>query len=240
MILDELRKLQALNQSETQLLHLAGPGPVVSVAPEAIYCSRCGSTDTTEDNDILLCDNLGCHRAYHQQCQTPVVETSDIPEGDELWYCQVCLAVFNSLKAINSAFSTTFETVDQVFPDLSEDEDEVAKTSSGSYDTRTESENDSGDDQEDEDFELNDAEEDEDEDENDAEGDGHDISDNTADTWSIKNGDGSPQKIVADSSDVSDDELHYLSKEDVIDSERWVAEFWSCTYLLVCTYWQTN
>jgi hypothetical protein len=114
VLVDSLRDLQALNAGDEQLLHLTGPGPVVSVAPEDIYCSRCRSTETREDNDILLCDNFGCHRAYHQQCQSPPVETSKIPDGDELWYCEVCLAIFNCLKVINSAFSTTYESVNQV------------------------------------------------------------------------------------------------------------------------------
>lgn len=79
-----------------------------------IYCSRCNSTNTIPENDIIICDSEGCNRAYHQKCQNPPVATSDIPLGDALWYCEICEALFKSLKCINTAFGTAYETIDEV------------------------------------------------------------------------------------------------------------------------------
>jgi len=33
---------------------------------DELVCSKCGSGDDEEGNDILLCDHEGCFRAYHQ------------------------------------------------------------------------------------------------------------------------------------------------------------------------------
>lgn len=237
-----MRDLQALNASDEQLLHLAGPGPVVSVAPEDIYCSRCRSTETCDDNDILLCDNAGCHRAYHQQCQSPAMETSKIPDGDELWYCEVCLAIFNCLKVINSAFATTYETVDQVgghshrlsdcsgwprltgcavlmdavccqvFPELSAEEKEQA--AGGNSVSAPIDVGDDDDEQNDEDFVVDGDEEADDDEDDDVE---------EEEVVPGREGGGGlieQEPVPSVSEHVSDDELQYLSKDDVIDSDR--------------------
>lgn len=89
-----------------------------------IYCSRCSLSHTTEENDILLCDNEGCCRAFHQQCQVPVVKTEDIPEGEDPWYCTSCESLYTALKAINNACDTEYETVGEVFPELNDEDDD--------------------------------------------------------------------------------------------------------------------
>uniref|UniRef100_K3WGX2 PHD-type domain-containing protein n=1 Tax=Globisporangium ultimum (strain ATCC 200006 / CBS 805.95 / DAOM BR144) TaxID=431595 RepID=K3WGX2_GLOUD len=86
-VVGALAELQNLHEGHTQYPYLAGVG-IAELLPEDIDCSRCGSTEADEDNDILICDNEGCQRAYHQKCQTPWLATSDIPVGNELWYCE--------------------------------------------------------------------------------------------------------------------------------------------------------
>ena len=34
---------------------------------EDVGCSVCSSLESTEENDILLCDRKGCYRAYHMR-----------------------------------------------------------------------------------------------------------------------------------------------------------------------------
>ncbi|CEG37918.1 phd-finger family homeodomain protein [Plasmopara halstedii] len=109
-LIEGLRELLALYAQEPQVPPMA--------MFEDVHCSRCGSTDIALDNDILLCDSPGCHRAYHQRCQTPVILTSKIPAGNDPWFCEVCLAIFECLKSINSVFGTTYENVDDLFPEL--------------------------------------------------------------------------------------------------------------------------
>ena len=55
------------------------------IEAEDIACSACGSFDSTDDNDILLCDYGPCGLAYHQQCMDPPL-TSLPPEGQD-WLC---------------------------------------------------------------------------------------------------------------------------------------------------------
>ncbi|GLD93680.1 hypothetical protein PINS_up002285 [Pythium insidiosum] len=127
--LQQLQQLQAQDPRVPYLVELSQDHSDAPVEYERIHCSRCHSTDTTEHNDILLCDAEGCFRAFHQRCQVPEVRTEDIPSGDEPWFCPACLAIFNALKCLNYAFGTTWERVDAVFPDLpSEDEADSAAT----------------------------------------------------------------------------------------------------------------
>ncbi|KAJ0390738.1 hypothetical protein P43SY_010438 [Pythium insidiosum] len=119
--LKRLQELQALDPRVPYLVELSQDSSEAPVEFERICCSRCNSTDTTEHNDILLCDAEGCFRAFHQRCQIPEVRTEDIPSGDEPWFCPACLALFNALKCLNYAFGTTWEHVDAVFPELPPD-----------------------------------------------------------------------------------------------------------------------
>lgn len=178
---------------------------------EEVHCSRCGSTDTEADNDILLCDSVGCHRAYHQKCQTPIVLTVNIPAGEEPWFCEVCLAVFECLKSINSVFGTTYESVDDLFPELAAAEQQPTTDASSAAQSGEESgaapaDND---DDDDEDFVCNDDEDDE-EGESDAD-----------DEVSVE-ADGEEEEMAEEVPESAQD-LVYLSKDDVIDLNQYVA-----------------
>jgi hypothetical protein len=218
--MDELRQrdppIPYLVEMETQQ-PMADPPVEEGEAPQAdrIYCSRCSSTVTADDNDILLCDSEGCFRAFHQQCQVPVVTTESIPQGDEQWFCGSCLAIFNALKAINYACDTTHEKIGDVFPELPQEEE--ALLVDGDYDASTAE----GTAEEDEIGQAEDEEEEDDEDFVVDEARAHgDPSDDSSDSGE-ESGDTSADDGVLES-DVSEDELKHLHKDDVIDSTRYV------------------
>lgn len=213
-VLNTLAELQRTNASDTQYPQLAASVATAAdeqqlgLLPEDIYCSRCGSTDADENNDILICDSDGCQRAYHQQCQRPWLKTQDIPVDDEHWYCEVCLAVFNSLKLINSAFGTTCDTVQELFPELDQEEQQYGY--GGGYEEEDEDEDD--------DF-VDDAEDD------DNSGDESEDSDTVEDDEPTlgqqgEHGDDELQ-MDADAGEISDQELKYLRRTDVIDLNRY-------------------
>ena len=52
-----------------------------------VVCTRCGSGDDCEGNDILLCDHKGCFRAYHQQCLEPPLASECLLGPDWDWFC---------------------------------------------------------------------------------------------------------------------------------------------------------
>lgn len=215
-VVQTLTELQALHASDTQYPHLAVNATALHLPqPEDIYCSRCGSTDAADENDILICDSDGCARAYHQQCQSPPVATKDIPGGDELWYCEVCLAVFKSLKLVNSAFGTTYDTVSELFPELRD-----AANSSASHATGD------GLDDEDDDDDFEPAHSDGDDD---GSGDGGsddsgESSDDDEDARSGHGGSSPLPPVTLVEEHVSDQELQYLRKSDVIDEHRCVLQ----------------
>ncbi|CAI5741532.1 unnamed protein product [Peronospora destructor] len=203
-LIDGLRELKALNAKDPQV-------PPQAVF-EDVHCSRCGSTDIEHDNDILLCDSPGCHRAYHQRCQTPLVLTANIPSGVEPWYCEVCLAAFECLKSINSVFGTTYENADELFPELVQLEQQTATDASSTAQSGEESgtapadgddeEKEDGDEDEDEDFVCNEVDDEEDDEESDEK-----TSEDVADD----------EEEMAEEVFESAQDLLFLSKDDVID-----------------------
>lgn len=215
-VVDALQELLALQRGDTQYAQLAAhsAGEAALLADD-IYCSRCGSTDADAVNDILICDNDGCARAYHQRCQTPWVTAESMPAGDALWYCEVCLAVFNSLKLVNSAFGTTFDTVEDLFPDL-EAEEKAAVDDASVVGGADDADGVVDEDEEaDEDFVL-------DGDSNDEQlSADYDGSDSERSDSSVANpGEGAGSPSDDDDDDVSDQELQYLRPADVIDADR--------------------
>jgi hypothetical protein len=57
------------------------------ISAEEIGCSRCGSMDADDDNDILLCDYPACGLALHMRCCDPPMAEPPGGGEDEDWYC---------------------------------------------------------------------------------------------------------------------------------------------------------
>ncbi|DAZ97998.1 TPA: hypothetical protein N0F65_005156 [Lagenidium giganteum] len=221
-IRDSLLELRALNEHDPKLIVTSGPAPgspddeLTGVAYEHIVCARCGGTEDSEDNDILLCDNPGCDRAYHQQCQNPIVPTASIPEGDVEWFCEVCHAVFESLKKLNYALGTTYDTVDEVFPYLEEEEEEARQLQAAAAaprSTLTDMAWGDDEDEEDDDFvpEQDIAMSDDDAETSRPATSESDDSDCSSDE---------EENVVEEEKDVDASELEFLHKGDVLDETR--------------------
>jgi PHD-finger len=66
---------------------------------ETVACTACASNDSTDDNDIVLCDMAGCFRAYHQACLQPPMDASVFEqEGD--WFCWQCECLMDCLELV--------------------------------------------------------------------------------------------------------------------------------------------
>lgn len=57
------------------------------ISLDELACCVCFGNESTDDNDLVLCDGAGCFRAYHQGCLPP--STSDDLD-DEDWFCPLC------------------------------------------------------------------------------------------------------------------------------------------------------
>ena len=85
----------SISSSSSSSAHASAPPPLSKLGkvdaelPDSfkdaeLCCCVCGEGDTTEDNDILICD--GCLFAAHQSCYF----VKEIPDGH--WFCQLCSA----------------------------------------------------------------------------------------------------------------------------------------------------
>ena len=68
---------------------------VTSISLDDLRCSQCQGHDASDDNDMLLCDGIGCYRSYHMQCLEPKVVVDDVEKDgveDKDWFCPLCTA----------------------------------------------------------------------------------------------------------------------------------------------------
>lgn len=100
--------------------HTPVPCGEQGVDAEDIFCSSCGSYESSDGNDILLCDAAGCNHAYHQQCVTPPVGAEEMETDD--WFCPVCVALGGILDGVNEYCERDYESIDQLFPELTAEE----------------------------------------------------------------------------------------------------------------------
>ena len=68
-------------------------------------CCICLIGDATDENDLLLCDGLGCCRAYHMECLEPIVSLEELEGKDnEDWFCPLCSSLANCMHTIQSYY----------------------------------------------------------------------------------------------------------------------------------------
>jgi len=68
-------------------------------------CCICFVGDATDDNDLLLCDGLGCCRSFHMECLEPKFTLQDL-EGkeDEDWFCPLCSGLAECMHMVQSYY----------------------------------------------------------------------------------------------------------------------------------------
>jgi len=96
-----------------------------SVDVEEVACTICGAFESTDDNDIFMCDNAGCFRAFHAKCCDPPLEAEDLGGPDDDWFCHQCNCLENCIEAINEDWETEYgaSTYALVFAEESDDDE---------------------------------------------------------------------------------------------------------------------
>ncbi|KAI8112291.1 hypothetical protein M9434_003614 [Picochlorum sp. BPE23] len=76
---------------------------------DSIFCGKCLKSDSTDDNDIILCDGI-CDRAYHMKCIFPPLDASVLEDtSDEGWLCPACDRKIDMIDEINDEFGTDYD-----------------------------------------------------------------------------------------------------------------------------------
>ena len=60
-------------------------------------CTTCGDGEEEKGNYIMLCDGVGCHKAYHMQCLDPPMKR--MPWKNRDWFCPDCRGTTQSTPA---------------------------------------------------------------------------------------------------------------------------------------------
>ncbi|KAG7356441.1 PHD-finger domain containing protein [Nitzschia inconspicua] len=63
------------------------------ISLDNLQCSVCMIGDSTDENDVILCDGQNCHRAFHMKCVYPAVSMDDVENEEEDWFCPICTGV---------------------------------------------------------------------------------------------------------------------------------------------------
>jgi len=125
---------------------------------EEVGCSICRVLESTDDNDILLCDRTGCFRAYHMRCFDPPItpeeldkartdfkalqeQTSQGSEEEECpWYCPQCDCLqecFETLRDVLGHGSSSQPTHDGGGDNDGDDDDDGSGGGSGGGGVKT-------------------------------------------------------------------------------------------------------
>ena len=86
------------------------------VIVDQVLCAVCGSGESHDDNDILMCDFKNCNRAFHVKCHDPPLPAP--PHEDEDWFCAHCFCYADSVEAVNECFGTSHSSWRAMFPEL--------------------------------------------------------------------------------------------------------------------------
>ena len=81
-------------------------------------CSKCG-IDSSNNNDLLLCDHENCFKAYHRSClNPPIPSTVAFVDLSEIWFCWQCESIDNNLNLVNSDMNTNDSDWKRLFPEV--------------------------------------------------------------------------------------------------------------------------
>ena len=106
-----------------------------------IFCGKCRASDSTDDNDIIMCDGM-CDRAYHMKCVFPPLDASILEDdSEEGWLCPACDRKIDMIDELNDEFGTDYEYSDPWMKILSP---ETLPTDHDLYDFRTAAECENG------------------------------------------------------------------------------------------------
>mmetsp|Transcript_38296 Transcript_38296/g.46760 ORF Transcript_38296/g.46760 Transcript_38296/m.46760 type:complete len:1003 (+) Transcript_38296:18-3026(+) len=90
-----------------------------SIPASRITCCVCFSSDSTDENDILLCDGRHCFRAFHMRCLDPALSQEDL--SSEAWFCPYCTSYATLLHYVQDMYmgdesvEKEWEDADEVF-----------------------------------------------------------------------------------------------------------------------------
>ncbi|KAL3816471.1 hypothetical protein ACHAXA_009896 [Cyclostephanos tholiformis] len=73
---------------------------VTSISLDDLVCWNCHGSHATDENDMILCDGIGCYRSFHMKCVEPQLSYDDVHkntsrEEDDDWFCPLCTATAN-------------------------------------------------------------------------------------------------------------------------------------------------
>jgi hypothetical protein len=116
-----------------------------------LKCSVCMIGDCTDENDVILCDGQGCHRAFHMKCVYPAVKLKDIEDEDENWFCPICLGLSKLMGEMHDlcvssegvgddddeCSDASWENVQEIFPESEWEYETAIKLSKGKRNEET-------------------------------------------------------------------------------------------------------
>ncbi len=81
---------------------IEGGGNGEDIDVEQVGCVVCGDSQSTDENDILLCDRAGCFCAFHMECCDPPVKIDEIGGEDDPWFCRACDCLDQCLEILRN------------------------------------------------------------------------------------------------------------------------------------------
>ena len=70
------------------------------VTLDNLQCCICHTDHATDENDLVMCDGIGCYRAFHMKCVKPALTMADVEQEDDDWFCPLCRTLSQTLLSV--------------------------------------------------------------------------------------------------------------------------------------------
>mmetsp|Transcript_24236 Transcript_24236/g.35912 ORF Transcript_24236/g.35912 Transcript_24236/m.35912 type:complete len:705 (+) Transcript_24236:123-2237(+) len=118
------------------------------ISLDNLKCCSCLRGEATDENDLLLCDGVGCFRAYHMHCLSPIM-TPDKAAAEDDWFCPICTALAKLVAEVQSEYIgdewhndedgsiISWDQVNDVFPEAEKEYEMTIKWKNNQIDEET-------------------------------------------------------------------------------------------------------
>lgn len=144
-----LEAVALLNNENNKLNHSKSAEDDDSgISLDDLKCCICFRGEATDENDLLMCDGVGCFRAYHMHCLSPIM-TPEKAEAEDDWFCPICTALAKLVAEVQSEYTgdewhndedgsiTSWDHVDDVFPEAEKECEMTMKWKNNQIDEET-------------------------------------------------------------------------------------------------------
>eukprot|EP00546_Thalassionema_frauenfeldii_P010820 CAMPEP_0178931208 /NCGR_PEP_ID=MMETSP0786-20121207/21773_1 /TAXON_ID=186022 /ORGANISM="Thalassionema frauenfeldii, Strain CCMP 1798" /LENGTH=657 /DNA_ID=CAMNT_0020608041 /DNA_START=38 /DNA_END=2012 /DNA_ORIENTATION=+ len=145
LLTNQNKKLNHSNSKPSISGNISAEDDDSGISLDDLKCCICFRGEATDE---IMCDGVGCFRAYHMHCLSPVM-TPEKAEAEDDWFCPICTALAKLVAEVQSEYTgdewhndedgsiTSWDHVDDVFPEAEKEYEMTMKWKNNQIDEET-------------------------------------------------------------------------------------------------------